>query len=280
MGAKIAYTLSAFLEVRNSMHSLYVLFGFLYQKYGTMRRGRMKLKARFWQLTSACVSPIPRLDGRGARHPGSRPVVGSTPAHAAQLTASWSDATPDDHTGFKVERKTGTTGAFAQVATTGPTVMSYIDTTLTAGTTYCYRVRAYNTAGDSPYTPEGCAVAPTPVVRTLTVAKSGTGTGTVDSSPGGITCGSTCSATYTSGTSVTLSATPATGSTFTGWSGACTGTGSCAVVVDANKSVTATFALSTPTTYALTVTKAGTGTGTVTSSTGRDQLRQHLQREL
>ena len=91
-------------------------------------------------------------------------VFGSTPAHAAQLTVSWSDATPDDHTGFKVERKTGTTGAFAQVATTGATVMSYTDTTVTAGTTYCYRVRAYNTVGDSPYTPEGCAApAPTPV---------------------------------------------------------------------------------------------------------------------
>ena len=207
-------------------------------------------------------------------------VFGSTPAHAAQLTVSWSDATPDDHTGFKVERKTGTNGAFAQVTTTGPTVMAYLDTTLTAGTTYCYRVRAYNTAGDSAYTPEGCAVAPTPVVRTLTVAKSGTGTGTVDSSPSGITCGSTCSATYTSGTTVALSATPTTGSTFTGWSGACTGTGSCTVVLDANKSATAAFALSTPTTYALTVTKAGTGTGTVTSSPAGIACGSHLQCEL
>jgi hypothetical protein len=192
--------------------------------------------------------------------------LGSFPAQAAQLTVSWSDATPDDHTGFKVERKTGTTGAFAQIASTGATEMAYVDTTLTAGTTYCYRVRAYNAAGDSPYTPEACAAAPTAVLRTLTVAKSGTGTGTVDTSPAGISCGSTCSATYASGTSVALSATPTTGSTFTGWSGACTGTGGCAVVLDANKNATATFALSTATTYALTVTKAGTGSGTVTSS--------------
>ena len=150
--------------------------------------------------------------------------LGNTPAHAAQLTASWSHANPELLTGFKLERKTGTTGAFAQVATTGPAVLAYLDTTLTAGTTYCYRVRAYNAAGDSPYTAEACGVAPTPVVRTLTVAKSGTGTGTVDSSPSGITCGSTCSATYTSGTTVALSATPAAGSTFTGWSGAgCSG---------------------------------------------------------
>ena len=117
-----------------------------------------------------------------------------------------------------------------------------------------------------PVYPEGCAVAPTAVLRTLTVAKSGTGTGTVDTSPAGITCGSTCSATYASGTSVALSATPNTGSTFTGWSGACTGTGGCALVLDANKSATATFALSTAPTSTLTVSKSGTGTGTVTSS--------------
>ncbi len=240
----------------------------------------MQLKACFWQSASGCIRRSRILALAAFVTLGLVLVFGSTPAHAAQLTVSWSDATPDDHTGFKVERKTTTNGAFAQVATTGPTVMVYLDTTLTAGTTYCYRVRAYNTAGDSPYTPEGCAVAPTPVVRTLTVAKSGTGTGTVDSSPNGITCGGTCSATYTSGTTVSLSATPTTGATFTGWSGACTGTGGCAVVLDANKSATATFALSAPTTYALTVSKSGTGTGTVTSSTGGDQLRQHLQREL
>ena len=118
------------------------------------------------------MQKIPRIPGtEGSRRAGWVAIVGlitlglvlglgSLPAQAAQLTVSWSDATPDDHTGFKVERKTGTTGAFAQVATTGATVMAYVDTTLTAGTTYCYRVRAYNTAGDSPYTPEACAVGP------------------------------------------------------------------------------------------------------------------------
>ncbi len=119
-----------------------------------------------------------------------------------------------------------------------------------------------------------------PTTYALTVTKAGTGNGTVTSSPSGITCGSTCSASYTTGTSVTLTAAAATGSTFTGWSGACTGTGSCVVSMTAAKSVTATFALSTPTTYALTVTKNGAGTGTVTVQPGRYHLRQHLQREL
>ena len=62
---------------------------------------------------------------------------------------------------------------------------------------------------------------------------AGTGTGTVTSSPSGINCGSTCSATYSSGTSVTLTAAAASGSTFAGWSGACTGTGTCTVSMTA-----------------------------------------------
>jgi len=80
--------------------------------------------------------------------------------------------------------------------------------------------------------------------NTLTVTKSGTGSGTVTSNPSGINCGSTCSASYICGTSVTLTATAASGSTFAGWSGGgCSGTGSCNVTVDNDKTVTATFNL-------------------------------------
>lgn len=79
---------------------------------------------------------------------------------------------------------------------------------------------------------------------TLTIATAGTGSGTVTSSPIGISCGATCSS-YASGTSVTLAAMPSSGSTFAGWSGACSGTGSCVVTMDADKTVTATFSTST-----------------------------------
>jgi photosystem II stability/assembly factor-like uncharacterized protein len=87
----------------------------------------------------------------------------------------------------------------------------------------------------------------TAVPRTLTVSKSGSGSGTVTSTPAGISCGTTCSAGFAEGTIVTLTASPAGGSvSFTGWSGACSGTGSCVVTMDAAKSVTATFALLLP----------------------------------
>jgi phospholipase C len=97
----------------------------------------------------------------------------------------------------------------------------------------------------------------------LTVQNAGTGTGTASSNPTGISCGTTCTASFVKGTSVTLTATPSTGSTFAGWSGACSGTGACAVTVETNASITATFN-SIP--EQLTVQNAGTGTGTVSSS--------------
>jgi len=176
--------------------------------------------------------------------------VGVTSAVAAtgQLTATWTDDTPTDHDGFRIERKTGTTGSYAQIATVGPTVMSYLDTGLAVGSTYCYQVAAYNAAGDSPYTPEVCATVAAPVLSTLSVTR--TGSGIVASSPSGIDCGATCSASFTGGASIALSATPTTGSTFTGWGGACTGTGPCTVILDAATSVTATFAPTSPTTSA------------------------------
>jgi len=80
---------------------------------------------------------------------------------------------------------------------------------------------------------------------TLTVTKAGTGSGTVTSSPAGINCGTDCSESYNSGTVVTLTATPASGSMFAGWSGACSGSGGCSVTMDSDKSVTAAFNLST-----------------------------------
>jgi uncharacterized repeat protein (TIGR02543 family) len=190
-------------------------------------------------------------------------LVAFTPALAAQLTLTWTDASSNE-VGFKIERATGTTGAYAQIAMMTDGATGYVDTTVSAGTTYCYRVRAYNTAGNSAYSNTACATPVSATLYTVTVSKAGTGT--VASSPSAINCGSTCTASIASGTSIGFSATPAAGSTFVGWSGACTGTGGCALVVNSNKSLTATFAPSTATAYTLTLSRSGTGAGTVTST--------------
>ena len=78
---------------------------------------------------------------------------------------------------------------------------------------------------------------------TLLLTVDGTGSGTVHSSPGTdincITGG--CAQSYDLGTTVTLSGAANSGSTFSGWSGACSGAGACTVTMDAAQSVTATF---------------------------------------
>jgi hypothetical protein len=75
----------------------------------------------------------------------------------------------------------------------------------------------------------------------LTVAKTGTGLGTVTSSPAGISCGATCSAKFTLGASVTLAATPNSGSRFVGWSGDCVGA-TCRLSMTTDHNATAKFA--------------------------------------
>ncbi|HBI16279.1 MAG TPA: hypothetical protein DDY20_12360 [Desulfobulbaceae bacterium] len=77
---------------------------------------------------------------------------------------------------------------------------------------------------------------------TLTVSLPGNGLGSVASSPAGINCGSDCSETYNYGTPVTLTATASPDSIFSGWSGACSGSGSCTIQMDRHQSVSAYFA--------------------------------------
>jgi len=82
---------------------------------------------------------------------------------------------------------------------------------------------------------------------TLTISKSGTGNGSVTSSPAGINCGSDCTEDFKVGTKITLKAKADTNSTFTGWSGGgCSGTGTCAVIMNDDATVTAGFAAKTP----------------------------------
>lgn len=77
---------------------------------------------------------------------------------------------------------------------------------------------------------------------TLTVTASGAGTGSVTSAPQGISCPSQCSSTFVSGSSVTLTAAPASGAGFGGWTGACSGTSpSCTLTITSNQTVGASF---------------------------------------
>lgn len=104
--------------------------------------------------------------------------------------------------------------------------------------------------------------------RRLTVTLAGTGSGTISGS--GISCPGVCTTRYANGQSVTLTATPAAGSTFSGWSGACGGTGVCELTMSSKKSVTATFtALPSP---------ASTSTSPVSTVAPASAPRRHKPR--
>jgi hypothetical protein len=116
---------------------------------------------------------------------------------------------------------------------------------LQSGTTYFWQVRALAT---SPLEP-GFWSAPSPFSLTfnLSITKQGSGAGTVTSSDGVINCGASCSAMFGAGTTVVLTASPISGATFAGWSGACSGTGTCSVSMSGAQTVTATFNQTLPT---------------------------------
>jgi carboxypeptidase T len=107
--------------------------------------------------------------------PNPPSTLTATAISASQINLTWADS--DIETGFKIERCTGASCSdFAQIATVGANVTSYSNTGLTASTSYSYRVRAYNTAGDSNYSNIATAVtqavpvvpfAPTNLVATV-----------------------------------------------------------------------------------------------------------------
>jgi transcriptional regulator CtsR len=92
----------------------------------------------------------------------------ATVVSSSQINLSWQDNS-NNETGFAIERKTGSGGTYAQIATVGANVTSYNSTTLSASTLYYYRVRAYNTSGKSDYSNEAYATTlpPPPPVPVL-----------------------------------------------------------------------------------------------------------------
>jgi len=86
------------------------------------------------------------------------------------IDLSWEDVSLYED-GYKIERKQGSSGSYAQIATTSADVTSYSDTGLSSGTTYYYRVRAYDSSTDSAYSNEASAT------TTAVVASAGGGGG-------------------------------------------------------------------------------------------------------
>ncbi len=103
----------------------------------------------------------------------------------------------------------------------------------------------------------------------LTITKSGAGNGAVTSDPPRISCGDTCSSTFTEDTKVTLTATASSGSTVKSWSGCVPSSGGCVVAMKNARSVTVKFDLADPVRLTVGKVKRSDGDGTVTSADGK-----------
>jgi hypothetical protein len=98
------------------------------------------------------------VTGSGGTPPAAPANLAAAAVSISQINLTWADSDNTEQ-GFKIERCTGAgCSNFAQIAAVGANVTSYSNTGLTASTSYSYRVRAYNAAGDSDYSNTASAV--------------------------------------------------------------------------------------------------------------------------
>lgn len=84
------------------------------------------------------------------RVPGAPGALKAIPVALDRIDLSWVDNAIDED-GFKIQRKTGSQGAYSQIATVGPDTVTYSDVGLSDTTSYYYRILAFNANGDSAY---------------------------------------------------------------------------------------------------------------------------------
>jgi thermitase len=205
-----------------------------------------------WTITGGRVSADRALNGCTAPSPPAAPG-GLTAAAAAssQVNLAWSDNSSNED-GFAIERCQGSgCSNFAPIATVTPGVTSFVNNGLAANTTYSYRIRAYNTAGNSGYSNSATATTPSaPTSCSYSISPQGVslpapnGSGTVS-----VTAAAGCAWTATSTASwISVSSSTASG----------TGSGSVNYSVSRNNGASRTGTISVAG-KTFTVTQAGTG---------------------
>jgi len=246
--ATVGQNIEEYNDTSLTCNTTYYYRVYAYNTYGDSHYAEIN------DTTSACGSP-----------PTAPSNLITTVASQTQINLDWTDSTNED--GFKIERSLDET-AWTQITTVVADTVNHNDAGLTCGTTYYYRVHAYNSAGgNSGYTTDNATTDSCSQNFTVTTAKSGTGSGTV-----------TPTNSYPSGSTVTLSATANSDSTFSGWSSGCSNS----FAINADINCTATFTITPvvtppppivtpptpplPQTRNLTIKFSGFGSGTVKSS--------------
>lgn len=172
-----------------------------------------------------------------------RPALLTVDSRNPSIRLSWRDRSNNER-GFQLQRRLLGATRFVTIANLAPNSTLYQDGDINKFSTYEYRVRALGRPKSCIRHSDWSAVAVSAPSNTklLTIGKTGTGAGTVTSSPSGIDCGANCLAPYATNTTVTLTAVPSFGSRFAGWSGACTGSSTqCQVMLNIDKTVIAKF---------------------------------------
>ncbi len=82
-------------------------------------------------------------------------IIYAREVQAESIQVTWTDNSANED-GFRIERKVNTNGTYSTIASVGPDVSSYSDSSVASSITYCYRVRAFNSVGNSAYTNEAC----------------------------------------------------------------------------------------------------------------------------
>ncbi len=124
--------------------------------------GKLLISGGFYTVDGVARAGVARLltgvsgGGGGTPPPSPAPVLGATANSTSQITLTWTDSATD-HTGYSLERKIGSSGTYAAIASLASNARSFVNTGLTPSTQYFYRLRATTTSGSSVYSNEASA---------------------------------------------------------------------------------------------------------------------------